>query len=93
MLDGAFTKFEAQAAGQWREWGARNFRFVQRTKNHPTLPPSPRPGRALFVEWVRRPPTLTVQSQSFGNAIGTEGAMSGFSGYRVYPWPDHKDLP
>ena len=91
-LGDAIARFEAQAAAHWRQWGARNFRFVQRTKNHPTLAPSPRPGRALFVEWDQRPPTLAVQTQSLNDAIGTAGAVSGFAGYRVYPWPDDEDL-
>ncbi len=91
-LDTAIKRFDAQAAVQWRQWGARNFRFIQRTKNHPTLAPSPRPSCALFVEWDQRPPALALQSQSLRSAMEHASTVSGFVGYRVYPWPDNVDL-
>lgn len=80
-----------RAFSEWQADGARTLRMVRRYRNHPT-DTSDRPRFSLLVEWSRRPSGLDGLIEGLKRAAADATAISGFNGFRLYPWPEDPQL-
>ncbi|MBI3370264.1 MAG: hypothetical protein HY017_00725 [Betaproteobacteria bacterium] len=72
--------------------GAKRVRLAARTKAGPQHV-SHRPHYMLLVEWPQRPSLEDVGKRLSGHFGAAISDQSFFVGYRLYPWPDRKDVP
>ncbi len=64
--------------------GVKRLRYGTRGKDHPRNPTF-RPRCMLVLEWAARP---SIDATGLLGAVGGVSAMAGFTGHRVYPWPN-----
>lgn len=82
----------AEGEALLRARGIDRIRVLKRTRPAPTGT-SDRPGAALVLESVRRPPGDIVDAGAAPAFLGAAlGTGPHFCGYRLYPWPDDAGL-
>ena len=86
--DGLATWLLREGGAAYAALGARSVRLLHRGRDHPTLK-SRRARCALLAEWSSEPPVTGRGMAPLPPSV-TAGLRpdAGFTGYRLYPWPD-----
>lgn len=81
---------DSEGAAFFARHGACQARPVRRGRDHPTLP-SRRARCALLVAWAEEPPPEARTMAALPERLGLVPDQ-GFTGLRLYPWPDRVAL-